>query len=184
MEFKFIIITTQPNKLKDIIAEIELKNDNFIIAKKFINDSYYKDTENEEGLYYLDNQTISDALKNNSIFYVVCQNEKISGVTIDSFYNANIVGMSISDFNNISTNLINNYKNNLVIVWLDTKYHDDSKKLNKDINEVTYLINKINEYGYKYMYLLDESPICIAEILNNYYLGSDETKLKILNEYS
>lgn len=184
MEFKFIIIAPHDNNIKDIIEEIELKNDNFVIAKQFINDIYYKDTENEDDLYYLDNQTISDALKNNSIFYVISQNEKITGVTIDSFYNANIIGMTLTDFNNISTNLINNYKNDIVIVWLDTKHHKDSNKLNKDINEVTYLINKINEYNYKYIYLLDESPKNIANIINEYYFANETEKQNILNNYS
>ena len=67
MEFKFIIVTPQKRDkdINKIIEYIELKNDNFIVAKKFITNEYYKDTKNNKHLYYLENSKISNSVKNN-----------------------------------------------------------------------------------------------------------------------
>ena len=105
-------------------------------------------------------------------------------MTMDEFYNSNILGMSLSDFNNISSNFLNSNKDNFIIVWLDTKYHLDNNTLNKDINEVNYLFNKINEFQLKYIYLLDENYEMISDIIVDYYNGSDEERNNILIEYS
>ena len=186
MEFKFIIVTPQKRDkdINKIIEYIELKNDNFIVAKKFITNEYYKDTENNAHLYYLENSTISTSLKNNSILYISSDEENIIGMTNDEFYNSNILGMSLADFNNISSNFLNSNKDNFIIVWLDTKYHLDSNTLNKDINEANYLFNKINEFQLKYIYLLDENYEMISDIIIDYYKGNDEERNNILNEYS
>ena len=184
MEFKFIIIGPEHRSLKSIIGCLEIKNNNFIIAKHFINDIQYENTENDDWLYYLDNNTITSALKNNSILYVCSDDNNISGITLDEFYNANIVSMSISDFNNISTNFLINNKDNFLIVWLDTKYHINTDILNKEINEVNYLLEKINEHGFKYIYLLDENQETISDIILTYYLSDNDNKEKILEEYS
>ena len=119
MEFKFIIVTPQKRDkdINKIIEYIELKNDNFIVAKKFITNEYYKDTENNEHLYYLENSTISTSVKNNSILYISSNEENIIGMTMDEFYNSNILGMSLADFNNISSNFLNSNKDNFIIVW-------------------------------------------------------------------
>ena len=53
------IIIYQVLQLKKLYKYIDnkLKNDNFIVAKKFITNEYYKDTENNAHLYYLENST-------------------------------------------------------------------------------------------------------------------------------
>ena len=56
---------------------------------------------------YLENSTISTSLKNNSILYISSDEENIIGMTMDEFYNSNILGMSLADFNNISSNFLN-----------------------------------------------------------------------------
>ena len=179
MEFKFIIVTPQKRDkdINKIIEYIELKNDNFIVAKKFITNEYYKDTENNAHLYYLENSTISKSLKNNSILYISSDEENIIGMTMDEFYNSNILGMSLADFNNISSNFLNSNKDNFIIVWLDTKYRLDNNTLNKDINEVNYLFNKINELIPKYKYIL-----CQLSLDEDTVDRTSENQLEILRQ--
>lgn len=182
MNFKFLILGPQKRDLHKIIDAIETKNNNFVICKKFTNDITYKDTENVNGFYYLDNQTLNTSLKNNALLYAVTNEQYTTGVTVDDFYNSDILYMSIAEFNNISSNFISNYKDNIVIVWLDTKHHIDNKLLKKDIYEVNYLVNKINEFNYNYIYLLDESPEYISDIINEYFYGDESVRQQILDE--
>lgn len=183
MEFKFLIIGPQNRDLSKIIQTIQDKNDNFVCCKRFVNNIEYKDKESIDELYYLDNNQITTAIKNNSILFVVSNNEKVSGITIDDFYNSNVIPMYISEFNSISTNLLNMYKDNILLVWLDTKHHIDSNILKQDICEVKYLEEKISTYNYKYVYLLDENVETISDIINYYYYGDDNKKQEILSEY-
>lgn len=184
MEFKFIIVGPQDRSLSKIIENIELKNDNLIIARHFTNNKVYENTENVDNLYYLDNTTISSSIKNNSILYVYSNDNNTTGVTIDEFYNSNIISMSLVDFNNISTNLLNMYKDNMLIVWLDTAHHLNNDTLNVEINEVNYLLNKINNFNYNYIYLLDENVETISDIIIDYYTANNDHRKQILEDYS
>lgn len=181
MELKIFIIGST-NYIYEISKYLLEKNDNLKLAENFINDIKYKDTENEYGYYYLDNDTIHTALKNNSILYIKNIESTIFGKTTDEFYNSNVLVMSISDFNNISTNFINNHKDNILLVWCDTKQHDDSTKLKKEINEVSYLLDKINNNNYTYLYFLDETVDNITETILQYLNSDEEIRASILSE--
>lgn len=184
MEFKFIIVGPHNRSLDKIIETVSIKNDSFNICKRFINDKRYKDTANTENLYYMDNLKITEALKNNSILYVSTHNDTIYGVTIDDFYSANVLGMSVEDFNNISTNLLKDHKDDILIVWLDTKHHLDTDNMNKDIHEVSYFVDKLEEFHFNYIYLLDESRESISSIIVDYYNANGQQRSKFLEEFS
>ena len=106
MEFKFLILTPNNYDIKTLLHTIETINDNIVISNKFINDITYKDIENNDRYYYLDNNTINTSIKNNVVIYATSNINVISGITIDDFYNSNILTMSFSEFNNISTNFL------------------------------------------------------------------------------
>lgn len=182
VDLKFLIITNQDINIQDIINSIIESDDNYIIGKRFINDVSYKDTENIDRLYYLDNSKISQALKNNSIFYILCENNKTVGMTIDDFYNADICQMNLKEFNSISTNLLLKYKDDIVIVWLDTNKHTDQQQLTQDIREVNYLCEKIDKFNY--LYFLNETPQDIAKTIIEFDIASNEDRQKTLEEYS
>ena len=183
MEFKFLILTPNNYDIKTLLNTIETTNDNIVISNKFINDITYKDIENNDRYYYLDNNTINKSIKNNVVIYATSNINVISGITIDDFYNSNILTMSFSEFNNISTNFLLKYSNDFLIVWVDTKKHDNDIVLKNEIKEVNYLLSKINEHNFKYIYFLDDDVNTISSVINSYYTGDENIKAEILQEY-
>lgn len=183
MEFKFLILTPNNYDIKTLLNTIETTNDNIVISNKFINDITYKDIENNDRYYYLDNNTINTSIKNNVVIYATSNINVISGITIDDFYNSNILTMSFSEFNNISTNFLLKHSNDFLIVWVDTKKHDNDIVLKNEIKEVNYLLSKINEHNFKYIYFLDDDVNTISSVINSYYTGDENIKAEILQEY-
>lgn len=183
MEFKFLILTPNNYDIKTLLNTIETTNDNIVISNKFINDITYKDIENNDRYYYLDNNTINTSIKNNVVIYATSNINVISGITIDDFYNSNILTMSFSEFNNISTNFLLKHIDNFLIVWVDTKKHDNDIVLKNEIKEVNYLLSKINEHNFKYIYFLDDDVNTISSVINSYYTGDENIKAEILQEY-
>lgn len=184
MQPKLLFLLPQTKSIIDFINPIERVNDDIIVSNRFIDDVEYKDSENIQGFYYLDTTTITNALKNNSILYVTYLNEKLCGVTMDDFYNADIIPMSISNFNDISTNFLDKYIDDLVIVWYDTKNHVKGKQIKNEINEVSFLLERIETLGYKYLYFLDDSEDDIANVINDFITGDDNKRKEILENYS
>jgi hypothetical protein len=184
MQPKLLFLLPQTKSIIDFINPIECVNDDIIVSNRFIDDVEYKDSENIQGFYYLDTTTITNALKNNSILYVTYLNEKLCGVTMDDFYNADIIPMSIANFNDISTNFLDKYIDDLVIVWYDTKNHVKGKQIKNEINEVSFLLERIETLGYKYLYFLDDSEDDIANVINDFITGDDNKRKEILENYS
>jgi hypothetical protein len=183
MQPKIIFLLPTNKKIADFITTIETINDDISVSRRFTNNIEYKDHENIDGLYYLDNNTISSSIKNNSILYITTLEEKMVGVTIDDFYNSDIIPMSISNFNDISTNFFDKYKDDLIIVWYDTKIHNNRKELKREINESTFLLDKIENNGYKFVYFLDDTFEEVANVLNIILTGSDDEIAEIFENY-
>lgn len=183
MQPKILFLLPGNKNITDFINAIDIINDDISVSNRFTNNIEYKDLENINGLYYLDNNTISSSIKNNSILYITTIDEKMVGVTIDDFYNSDIIPMLISNFNDISTNFFDKYKEELVIVWYDTKIHTNKKELKREINESTFLFEKIENNGYKFVYFLDENPEVVANVFNIILTGSEEEINEIFENY-
>ena len=135
---KFLIIgenSINKNELLDIL----LQNKEFKIAKTFttnkklIHDKYH---------YLMTNNELNICYKNNAILFVKTILSDSYGITLDSFYDNNIICMNTEDFNNISNKIFLS-NNELIIIVLDTKNHDIST-IKKEIHESNYLWQKIN----------------------------------------
>ena len=183
MQPKILFLLPTNKNITDFIKAIDVINDDISVSNRFTNNIEYKNHENINGLYYLDNNIISSSIKNNSILYITTIDEKMVGVTIDDFYNSDIIPMSISNFNDISTNFFDKYKEELVIVWYDTKNHTSKKELKREINESTFLFEKIENNGYKFVYFLDENPEVVANIFNIILTGSEEEINDVFENY-
>jgi hypothetical protein len=183
MEFKFLILSPKNYDIKTLLHTIESENDNLVISNKFINDIKYKDTENNDRYYLLDNNTINASIKNNVVIYATSDVNIITGITVDDFYNSNVLAMSFNEFNNISTNFLSKHSDDFLIVWVDTKIHDNDTILKKEIKEVNYLLSKINDLNFKYIYFLDDDVNTISSVLNSYFTGDENIRTEILQEY-
>lgn len=179
MDCKFLIIANSDTDFEILKQKIEQQADSLEIARQFTNNVEYINTENQSCIYYLDNKEIQNALKNNAVFYIR-NTSFIEGVTFDEFYNSNIFTLSIKDFNTISTNVLEKYSDDILVVWLDYSNHLNKNELNNDIKETTYLIEKLENL--KYIYLLNEEYDNIVKILIDYYYGDDEKRAEIIEE--
>lgn len=184
MQPKLLFLLPNNKDITYFINDIEIMNDDIVISNRFIDDIQYKDSENINGFYYLDNNTITSSIKNNSILYITYKNNKLCGVTIDDFYNADIIPMSINNFNDISTNFLDKYIDDIVIVWYDTQNHSHGKELKREINETHFLMEKLETFGYKYIYFLDDEPSLVANVLNKIIVGTDKERKEIFENYS
>ena len=175
---KFLIIGE--NSIDKIpLIDLLLKNENlFKVAKIFItNPNKVKDNFH----YVISNDELNRCYKNNAILFVKTILNESYGVTLDSFYENNIIFMNLEDFNNISNKIFLS-NNELIIVWIDTKNHDPLQ-IKKEIRESQYVIDKINSDNIKYLYFLDKDNIEIMDVICNYLLH-EEKRQELLENYS
>lgn len=173
---KFLIIGENSiNKIP--LLDLLIKNEGkFKVAKIFTTNQELEHSYQ----YNISNEELNICHKNNAILYVKTVINESYGVTIDDFDESNIIFMNTEDFNNISNKVFLS-NNELIIIWLDTKNHDS--RLNNEIRETEYMIEKINSDNMKYLYFLDTPLIEIMDVICE-YLEHPEKREEILENYS
>lgn len=175
---KFLIVGSNSINKKEIVDMLLINEDLFNIASIFTTeqlDSYPK------YYYYLSQNELNICYKNNALLYVKT-NEYISeGITLDSFYNNNIIFMNTEDFNNIP-NKIFTLHDDLVIIWLDSTDHSKDN-IQKEIYETNYLLEKINNDNLTYLYFLDTDTIEIMDVIVE-YLKNPQKRKDLIEQYS
>lgn len=173
---KIIIIGSENINKLNIAKELLKLNDNLSICPLFISDKNYSTKINENYIYYMPVDIVNLSYKNNSIFYIKTIDSISTGVTLDDYYNNNIIICNIDEFNIISEKYINN--ENILFIWVDSKIHNNIN-LTYEINEANYLMQRISNK--KYMYFLDETPKFISNIINQYIKTNDNEILTNFN---
>lgn len=175
---KFLIIgenSIDKTKLIDLL----LTNENmFKIANIFITNP--KKATNKYH-YLISNEELNRCYKNNAILYVKTILNESYGVTLDSFYENNVIFMNTEDFNNISNKIFLS-NNELVIVWLDTKKHDP-ERIKREIVESQYVMDKIQSDQLNYLYFLDKDNLEVMDVICEYLLH-EEKRNELLENYS
>lgn len=175
---KFLIVGPKSINKKNIVDTLLINEDLFDVANIFTTKNQDK---YEKYQYYLSKNELNICYKNNALLYVKT-NEYISeGITLDSFYNSNLIFMNTEDFNNIP-NKIFSLNEELVIIWVDSKTHDEND-IQKEICETKYLIEKIESDKLKYLYFLDADPIEIMDVVVE-YLKNPEKREELIEQYS
>ena len=174
---KFLIIGE--NSIDKIpLVNLLLKNENlFKVAKLFITN----ENKIDDYHYLISNEELNRCYKNNALLYVKTILNESYGVTLDSFYENNLIFMNTEDFNNISNKIFLSH-NEFVIIWLDTKNHDQSR-IKKEIKESQYILDKINSDDLKYLYFLDKDNTEITKVICDYLLY-EEKRSELLENYS
>ena len=164
----------------DIAKKLISKNDDLSICYTTTSNENHENSENY--INYLHAGDISLAFKNNMTLYVhFIKDGEISCVTLDNFYNSDIIVLKNYNFNNISEL----YTKDSLIIWLDEKCNrNELKSINKDINETKYIFERINSQNLKYLYFLGESIDEIVDIVYNYLDADDIVKTNIEEQFS
>ena len=169
----------------DSINKIELakyiisKDDELSICPTFTSDDEYIGKISDNYIYYLNPNIIDLSYKNNSFIYISTENYISNGITIDDFYNNDIICLSTKNFNKIINDVFE--KHDCLIVWVDSKFHEGINS-KEELTEIKYLEEIISKQ--KYLYFIDEDFDIISDIILKYITGTEETKSKILEENS
>jgi hypothetical protein len=180
MELKIVFIGANCIDKFKYANELLHINDNLSLTETFTTDINYINVENQNNIYYITPEEVNLAFKNNVIFYIATKDFVSHGVMIDAFYSNDIFVIDTKDFNNISDHVL--LDKNILIVWLDTKFHENKLEKKTEILESKYLINRLENM--KYLYFLDETPSDVANVINEYLYATEERQNEILEENS
>lgn len=175
---KIIITGIEINKNLEIAKNLININDDLSIASSFTSDELYKDKTSENYIEFLDANIINLSYKNNAFLYVHTENYISTGITLDEFYNNDIICLNNKNFNKIINNVFNN--NECLIVWIDTKNHNNIN-ISEEIREINYLEKTLSNLNY--LYFLDEDIDTIINIINEYIKSSEDHRKELLEEY-
>lgn len=173
---KIIIVTHNHDKVLDVLATLTSKEDNIRIARTFTTDFLHKDAPIQGWKYYMDNDNLYLAYKNNAILCISTDDNQVSeGITKEEYSYSDIIPMTYQMFNMISPRMISGIN----IAWIDSSY-TKNKKIMKDTSEFMQSSKK-----YDMMYFTDEDDVHdISSALIKYIKSDAKTRNKILDEYS
>jgi hypothetical protein len=175
---KIIITGIDINNNLNIAKQLQSTNDYLTIAPIFTSDENYKNKLSENYIVFLDPNIINLSYKNNAFLYIRTEDYVSSGITLDDFYNNDIICITNKNFNQIINNTFNDL--DCLIVWLDTKYHDNIN-INNELIEINYLEKTLSNLNY--LYFLDEDDDTIVNTINSYIESSEDKRKELLEEY-
>jgi len=174
---KFLIVGENSIDKKSLVDLLLMNEGLFSVAKVFTTNPNIEESKYD---YYLNNKELGICYKNNALLFVKTNTNVSYGITLEEFYDNNLIVLNTEDFNNISNKIFLS-NNELIIVWLDTKNHNKDT-LNKEIYESNYLFEKIENSNLSYLYFLDCSNIEIMDVIVE-YLKCPEKRLELLKKY-
>ena len=98
---KILIIGTTNSPVLDVAKGLQAANDDLQIAPVFTTDLKMKGKVGES-VYYMANEEVELAYKNNAFMWVHTKDHYSTGVTRPDMYSSSLFTMSFGDFNNIS----------------------------------------------------------------------------------
>lgn len=124
----------------------------------------------------LDFQEVVMAYKNNAIFSCITDTDNnTTGITMDEYYNSNVIYLSVAELMNVSDHKLTN----CLIVWIDS---DKWSCSSEDISIATNMEKIIHNCEYLY-FLKNELDVAVKTICR-YIDGDKEEKQNILEENS
>lgn len=174
-ENKIIVIGTDNSRCIDSIASLISHDDNIKVARTFTTDISLKNQEPSNWTYYMDNDDLYLAFKNNAFLCIETDDNQVSvGVTKEEAMYASIIPMTYKMFNMASPRTIKG----MTICWIDSPLMKKDKKMMREISEFMQSSSK-----YKTLYFTDEdSIVTIGSTLYRYLKGDEIEREKILKE--
>lgn len=172
---KIILVGNDSSKCVDSIASLVSHDENIKIARTFTTDISFKDMSSTNWRYYMDNDDLFLAFKNNALLCIDTDDDQVScGVTKEEAYDSIIIPMTYRMFNMASPRSIKG----MTICWIDSTSAHRSKKVMIDTSEFMQASKK-----YPMLYFTDEdSVVTIGSTLYRYIKGDDNEREKILKE--
>ena len=164
MDHKIFIIYHDETILEELVNKLfEISND-INICDKFTTNSDDVKNGRPYSYYYLNTLEVNKSIKNNYVLYVLTNNYISTGITIDKFYNSNIIILNYKEYNAIPDLIFNKHNDDILTIWIDSK-DNKYKGIFNDIHFVeSRLENVNNEYFLKNE--IDEIIITILNYLN------------------
>ena len=99
---KIIVVTYDNQKKVDVLATLNTLDKEIKVARTFSTDILKKDSDIKEWKYYMDNDDLYLAFKNNALLCVHTDDDQISeGITKEEMANSNIIPMTFDMSNTI-----------------------------------------------------------------------------------
>lgn len=163
--------------INNIISDVLSNNEDLILSPVFTTDS-----DDSGANRHISMRELALSYKNNALFCISSYNNDIyKGVTMDDFYNYNLFNIDVKMYNTISNKPFNMYP--ILTVWINT---DDDKNIiykNKLRHEVERFQERLNHADFIYFSPVEtKNKKYIINIVNNYIIGDDTLRHKILAE--
>ena len=176
---KILLVGEPHSALFEIACYLEEKNDNLNIAPTFNTDMKMQGVVTADHQYYMSNEEVEVAYKNNAFMWVR-SNEHISkGCTMTDLYDNDIFMLSFGDFNNISNAVYESMKDDMILCFID---HSKIKYDEDEIYESQFAAERI--YASKYLYFCDDEAGEVADVILKYVAGNDIIRNELLEEFS
>ena len=173
---KIIVVTYDNQKKVDVLATLNTLNEEIKVAKTFSTDILKKDSDIKEWKYYMDNDDLYLAFKNNALLCVHTDDNQISeGITKEEMSNSNIIPTTFDMFNTISSR----YIKGITICWIDSSIIKDKRMM----HEVNDFMKSSKQYDMLYFGKEDDYTT-IANCIYKYLKSDLEDRKELLKEYN
>lgn len=172
---KIIIAGSECANNYNIAKELQMLNDDLMIAPMFSTSHALKGKISDDFIYYMAPEEVELSYKNDAFMWVRSKDDCSTGVTKPDMYTSHIFVMSYAEFNNMSNPVLEEFLNDDgVICFLDTKNNNVEDKV-----ESKFACERI--YESPYLYFLDEDTDYIVKNIID-YMSANEHKRKRIAE--
>lgn len=173
---KIIVVTYDNQKKVDVLATLNTLNEEIKVARTFSTDILKKDSDIKEWKYYMDNDDLYLAFKNNALLCVHTDDNQISeGITKEEMANSDIIPMTFDMFNTVSSR----YIKGITICWIDSSVIKDKRMM----HEVNDFMKSSKQYNMLYFGKEDDYTT-IANCISKYRKSDFEGRKELLKEYN
>ena len=174
----FIIGTDNTKKsVYDISNRLVGLNNDLDICRSFaVSKSENEEEEIGQYAYFLEEEEVIIAHKNDALIYLSFYDKAVEGITIDEFMNSDIIPIKHEHFNDIADPFL---EDKVLLVLIDSKNNSDTKK--KDQVEFNLIYERSDSMNLPLLYFYDDEED-IVDIVYEFMIGDDETREKILDE--
>lgn len=173
---KIIVVTYDNQKKVDVLATLNTLNEEIKVARTFSTDILKKDSDIKEWKYYMDNDDLYLAFKNNALLCVHTDDDQISeGITKEEMSNSDIIPMTFDMFNTVSSR----YIKGITICWIDSSIIKDKRMM----HEVNDFMKSSKQYNMLYFGKEDDYTT-IANSISKYLKSDFEGRKELLKEYN
>lgn len=178
-QYKLILIGPKNSNKLDVAKTIVAIDESFDICPTFNSDIEFKGKTSENFEYYLQNSDVELGYKNKSFLYVTTYSIFSKGISLQDFYNSDIIILDFADFNGISETNFESLISKSNIIFIDAKANGTTKE---DLEESYYAFERINNANIKYLYYMNEEPSLVAHELIKFIYAKVNDRKDMIDE--